>query len=121
MHVANGWLLLITMPVGVTRALGLFMNDKLLQRPRDWAKAHSKLFAKSITCPWCTSLQIALVTCALLAWSATRPVMAWGLVAGTVSFAATLLDRVCDRVTLLMDNADTEPPAEVAEAFKAGS
>lgn len=107
------WLLLIIMPLGVLRGVILVMNDEIISEPRDWLKRHLPAKLRfSLECPWCTGLQVSLITCALLAWDFSRPLTMWLLVAGSVSIFTVIAERMIDRVPLFMDKA---PPGTLPE------
>lgn len=100
-----GWLWLI-LPLGVSRATQIVLHDKILEKPRDFIDRHGPAYARySIGCPWCTSMQLALVAVALLAWSFTRRATIWVLIALSVSLVAVVLDRLVDKYT-------PDPPPE---------
>lgn len=124
------WLLLITMPLGVARATWLVMNDRLLETPRHWFEHRGGYLAYFIQCPWCVSMWVAGISCALTAWDFTRPLMSWLFVLGALSIFAVLFERTIDRTPMLMDDApfpslpthEAEvlsqlPPEKVADAL----
>lgn len=105
--IAWTWLIL---PLGVSRATQIVLNDKILEKARDFIDRHGTSYMKySIGCPWCTSMQLSLVAVALLAWDFTRQVTLWILVALAASLLAVVLDRLVDRFT-----PDPPPPPPVA-------
>lgn len=118
----------LTLPIGVCRGMQFVMNDKLFQPGRKVIKKLGSYPRYSITCPWCTSLQLALIAVALLSWGETRRVVAWLLMAAAVSEFAVLWDRIVDRVPLLEDgpppehdhDLSPEPPAEVRALLDRG-
>lgn len=137
---------LVILVLGVTRGMQFVMNDELTKRPRAWLRKHSSYFKYSLSCPWCTGLQVGLVTVALIApdqgWGdgprgrlvhllivahgAARHVTWLLLLAGTASLVATCVDRVIDRTPKLADNQDetfeqAPPPPEVQAALVANA
>lgn len=124
------WLLLITLPLGVARAMMFVMNDVILDRPRDWVKARHVKIEELLECPWCTGLWLSLGACALLAWDYSRPLTKWLLVAFTISLLIVAIERIYDRVPLLEDRpthgtlpdhrAEAVPPDAVAAALHDG-
>lgn len=103
--IAWTWLIL---PLGVSRATQIVIHDKILEKPRNFVERHGTSYMKySIGCPWCTSMQLALIAVAFIAWDFSRTFALWVLVALSVSFVAVVLDRLVDKYT-----PDPPPPVD---------
>jgi hypothetical protein len=99
---------LVVVPLGTTRAMQIFLWDRITKKPREWALRRFNpegydmgdprrgYLSYLLECPWCSSVWIGLAVAAGLYIGSTRIVTLLVLTGLSASLAAVVLDRMID-------------------------